>query len=187
MKYGAAYIALAALSVVGGRQFALTTNEMLTVAAAPMQVSLGTVELAASSRPGGPPANTPGKGPGNGAAQAPFTMTGSISNLKPGQRAFLQVHVTNPNQQAIRVKTLATTVIDASPACTANNLSVGVYDASAPGSLTYVVPGKGSSVVIVPIEFVDVPGANQDACKGRTFPLSFDGTAVQSVENRPAR
>lgn len=176
-KYAVAYIALAALSVAGGRQVALLNTPTPPIAAAQSQTSLGSIELAAAS---GKPPGTPGKGPGSGAAQKPFTMTGSVSDLKPGQPTHLPVVVTNPNNQAIKIETLTTSVGNASADCTASNLSVGAYNASTPGSLTYTVPGNGSATVILPIEFADTAG-NQDACKGLTFPLYFDGTAVQHV------
>ncbi len=174
-RYIAAYFALTVLSVAVGRQYALDHN-LDGAHAVPAGVSLGSVELAAAS--GNAPARPEAAGNGQG-AQQPFKMSGSVSNLKPGARTYLPVRIDNPNRQPLSIQRVTVNVANASPTCTADNLSVGSFDAAAPGALTYTVPANSTVTVPIRVELVDRAG-NQDACKNQTFPLSFDGSAVQS-------
>jgi hypothetical protein len=168
VRYAAAYIALTALSVAGGRAVALRHNAEGISAGQP-SISLGTVELAANSKD---------KNKDNG-AQQPFRMSGSVSNVLPGAPTQLPVVLRNPNKQPLRLETLQVAVADASTACTADNLSVASYSSAAPNAPTYVIPGNGQLTVQLALQFLDGSG-NQDACKGKTFPLAFTGSATQA-------
>jgi hypothetical protein len=171
VRYAGVYLALAVLSVGAGRQYALSHNYEGASAAQP-GASLGSVQLIASG-------GTPGK-PDNGqGAQQPFTMSGSVTGLKLGSASHIPVLVANPNKQALTIQTVTVAVADASPTCAAANLTVGSYNASTPGALVYNVPGNGTVTIPIRVELLN-GSANQDACKGKTFPLSFDGTAVQT-------
>jgi hypothetical protein len=109
-----------------------------------------------------------------------FTMAGQVSQLVPGRWTTLPVLLTNPNSQSIKVLTINATAKDASAGCpAAGNLAVLGYDAAAAGATVYIVPGRGSAVVPLPIQLVNAPNRNQNACKGVSFGLSYSGTAMQ--------
>jgi hypothetical protein len=171
VRYAGVYIALTVLSVGAGRQYALSHNYQGASAAQP-GASFGSVELIASS-------GAPGKPDTSNGAQQPFTMSGSVSGLRPGAPAHVPVLVSNPNKQPLTIQRVTVTVADATLACTAANLSVGSYLSSTPGALVYTVPGNGTTTIPIRVELSN-GSANQDACKGKTFPLSFDGDAVQA-------
>jgi len=95
--------------------------------------------------------------------------------LFPGQPGQLRVVVTNPNSTTLSVRTIDVTVKTPSPStCKAAWFTVGDYNAASDPALT--VAPNGSSVVLLPIELVDLPTTNQNACQGATIPLSLSGT-----------
>jgi hypothetical protein len=164
-RYVMAYALCAALGLPFG--WALAQRSNVAAASAQGAVSLGAVVPAASSKP---------------AKDDPhdFTMTGGVTGLLPGRSATLPVLVSNPNSQSIKVLTISVTTSDASKTCLAtSNLVVTGYDSSKPGAASYVVPARGTATVPLPVQLVDAPGRNQNACKGVTFPLSYAGTAMQ--------
>lgn len=172
IRYAGAYIALTVLSVAAGRQYAVSHNYPGASAVQP-GASLGSIELAANTTPGRPDTN-PGQG-----AQQPFTMSGSVTGLKPGSASHIPVLISNPNKQPVTILRVTATVANASANCPAANLTVGSYDSSAPAALNYTVPGNGTVTLPLRVELVSSSG-NQDGCKGKTFPIAFDGTAQQA-------
>jgi hypothetical protein len=169
-----AYLVIAALGVPVGRALAEQRRPAASVSAQG-PTSLGPVLLAGTSS--GPAASV--HNPSDSGPHA-FTMSGGVGGLLPGRWTTLPVLVTNPNSQPIKVLTISATAKDASPACpAAANLSVLRYDATAAGATSYLVPGRGSLLLPLPIQLINVPNRNQNACKGVSFGLSFVGSAVQ--------
>jgi len=115
----------------------------------------------------------------------PFQITGSVSALQIGIWQSIAVRVTNPNPVAIYVASLQVTAApDSTPSgCgTAANLELEQSNISAANTL--IVPHNGSLVlpaqgVTAPrIRLKDLPTVNQDVCKGKSFTLSYSGTAT---------
>jgi hypothetical protein len=114
----------------------------------------------------------------------PFQITGSVSGMQIGIWQSIAVRVTNPNSVPIYVSALQVTAApDSTPSgcSTAANLELEQSNVSA--SNTLIVPANGS--VLLPAQGVsaprirlkDLPTVNQDVCKGKSFSLSYSGTA----------
>ncbi len=114
----------------------------------------------------------------------PFQISGSVSSLQIGIWQSIGVRVTNPNSVAIFVSALQVSAApDSSPAgCrTAENLQFEQSNIST--STRLVVPANGS--LLLPAQGVtaprmrlrNLPTVNQDVCKGKSFALSYSGTA----------
>jgi hypothetical protein len=121
--------------------------------------------------------NGEGSGDIAGGEALPFRLSASALGgpLVPGQERQLRVVVTNPNPSTLTVRTIEVTVKTPTPAtCNAAWFTVGDYNATSDAALA-VVP-QGSSVVLLPIELVNLATTNQNACQGATIPLSLTGT-----------
>ncbi len=134
---------------------------------------------------GGNNGNSGGPNPGHS-----IVLDGSVSgDLAPGAPLTLSVHVSNPNNQDIRVTDVSVTVgtptktddttgeTTTVPTCDTTWVSVEHY--SKPAATGQLVPKHTTRDVALDIELTDEP-VNQDACKGVMFPLSFSATAVQA-------
>ena len=115
----------------------------------------------------------------------PFQITGSVSALQIGEWQSIRVRVTNPNPVSIFVSALrVAAAADSTPSgCrTAENLELDQSNVSTTNTLT--VPANSSVVlpaggVAAPrIRLRNLPTVNQDVCKGKSFPLSYSGTAT---------
>lgn len=115
----------------------------------------------------------------------PFQISGSVSSLAIGVWQTIQLTVTNPNPVAIYVSALRVAVApDSTPAgcTTADNLELEQSNVATTNTL--IVPANGS--VVLPAQGVsaprirlkDLPTVNQDVCKGKSFTLSYSGTAT---------
>lgn len=145
--------------------------------------------LVADSEPVRPAAGGDQSGTGTvlgGTPQAPspeepagvFTISGRVAGLLPGRVSSLPLRVTNPNDFPIQVLTLDTAV--AEPAgCPTGSLSVARYE-HADGTAAVTAPPNGSVEVPVTVRYADSPTADQSGCAGRSFALSFTGTAVDA-------
>lgn len=110
---------------------------------------------------------------------APFAATGEVVGLAPGKMQALKVTITNPDEVAYRIQQLTATPEDANSDCVGpTNLVVSSYEATKPGAATYVVPRKSSITIPLTVMMLNT-ASSQDACKDVTFPLAFDGVAVQ--------
>ena len=114
---------------------------------------------------------------------ASFTITGGIDNLEPGQTKPIGLTLTNPNSVKIFVTGLTVTVSTDStpPGCpSASNLRVTQSNASSANPIA--VPASDSVTLTSSprapqITFLNLPDANQDACKNVTFALTYSGSA----------
>ena len=115
----------------------------------------------------------------------PFQITGSVSALQIGIWQSIALRVTNSNSVAIYVSAVqVTAAADSTPSgCgTAANLELEQSNISAANTL--VVPANSS--VVLPAQGVtaprirlrNLPTVNQDVCKGKSFTLSYSGTAT---------
>jgi len=95
-------------------------------------------------------------------------MSGSIGGLYPGLTTHLPLRVANREQFAIVVTSVVTTVQDASPACTAANLSVAPFV----GTARVLVGGTAIVELTVTLRRSAPRG-----CEGATFPLQYQGEA----------
>ncbi|MGW6935792.1 hypothetical protein ACWGE0_37455 [Lentzea sp. NPDC054927] len=113
--------------------------------------------------------------PVSSAADSPakaFTIAdaGAATGLVPGGTVTRQVRVTNPNNQAIKVTRLDTSVGRPSPNCPANTVTVDALAAP-------VLIAKNSSADVHLT--VRMARTAPDACKNLVFPLTYSGTAIK--------
>lgn len=168
-----AYALTAVLGIPVGWALAQTRHPTAAVSAQG-PTSLGPVRIVAAT------SAAAAKDPGKDVDSHVFTMSGGVTGLVPGRWVTLPVQVSNPNAQTIKVLTITVAGRDASAACPATgNLTVVGYDSTAPGAAVYLVPGRGTVVVPLPIQLVNAANRNQNACKGVSFGLSYAGTAMQ--------
>lgn len=117
-------------------------------------------------------------------AKQPFTITGSVTGLSIGVSKPITVTITNPNNVTIFVSALnvAVSTNSASGGCASNNFELQQSNISS--SLTVAVPANSSVVLpaqgaVAPqILLTDSPTVNQDVCKGKSFTLTYSGTAT---------
>jgi hypothetical protein len=98
----------------------------------------------------------------------PFTVTGSVHGLYPGASLHLHLTVHNDEPFAIVVRSISTTVHDASARCRASNLVVQGFTG------TLRVPRHGRASVTVPVRLGHTA---PNACQGATFRLTYTGRA----------
>jgi len=101
----------------------------------------------------------------------PFTITGDIGDLYPGARAHLNVHVTNPNNTPLTVRSIAVAVEDS------NVIGCG-REWISPGSdvrVSALVPAKSTSHLSFPVRML---GNAPVACQGATWTLNFAGAGT---------
>lgn len=149
-------------------------------AAAPNSTGTATSSGSASS-------GNNGNGNGNGNVKedkVTFTLTGAVvpePGLKLGTPTTLPVTVTNPssnkNKEVLTVTSITVTATAAAAGCDTTNLSIGSYNATAPGATPYVLTVGQSKVIPIPITLIDKPNDDQTPCRGKTFPLHVEGTA----------
>jgi hypothetical protein len=116
----------------------------------------------------------------------PFALAGdALGAMSPGLAPSpVDLVVTNPNNQALRITNLGVTVTGTSrPACGAAEFTVRQYAGSYPLAVAARAQGVRLTTLGVPhgalpaISMLDRPG-NQDACKGVTVHLAYTGTAT---------
>lgn len=109
---------------------------------------------------GGAPAGSSGPYP----APRDFSVSGSVSGLYPGGKAWLRATVRNPYRRPLRLLSLTAAVGRARRACTGSNLDVRPFR----GRL--VVPPRRARVVRL---LVRMPLTAAPECNGARFPLTF--------------
>jgi hypothetical protein len=114
---------------------------------------------------------------------AAFDISGDVTGLVPGVPRPIVLTLSNPNAESIFVTAVAVEIAAEStpPGCPSDpNIALdqpsGITAAS-----PVLVPGHGSVVVTTPpraaqIALVERPW-NQDVCKGKSFALSYSGSA----------
>jgi hypothetical protein len=137
---------------------------------------------------------TEGDGPGDGGSDAgagegstaeslPFDISGDVAGLAPGVWQPIVLTLDNPNATAIYVTSVVVEISeDSTPPGCPSETNIAVDQASGISTASPVrVAGHGSVVLrahpLAPlITLVDRPW-NQDACKGKSFALSYSGSA----------
>ena len=121
------------------------------------------VAIAAIAKPGG----DKGK-PGGGSV---FEISGTVDGyLYPSVGQVLPVKIENPFNSNIEVTAVTITVWDASPSCTAVNVTVG--DVPAP---VFIEAGED---VVVDVPIVMASDVAND-CQGAVFPITYEGVATR--------
>ena len=114
---------------------------------------------------------------------ASFTITGGMDSLEPGQTKPLELTLTNPNSVAIYVTQLTVTAsADSTPSGCPSAGNLQITQSSASSGSPIAIPAKKSvtltSAPLAPqITFLNLPDANQDACKNVSFTLTYSGSA----------
>ena len=109
--------------------------------------------------------------PAGGVAHAAddFVLSANLSGLYPNVDADFPVSVSNPKDFAIAVHSATVAIGDASPSCTAANLSARSFSGNV------VVPADGSTTFPIHLHMA---ASAPNACQGVTFPLTFTATGT---------
>jgi hypothetical protein len=111
-----------------------------------------------------------------------FTITGDVTGLYPGVWVPIPVRITNPHNFTLLVESLDAAVSTAPGSCPESNFEIAAWTAS-PGDAV-AVPANASSFLVPAlkrpqIRLQNLPGSNQNTCKGVTVSLSYSGTATK--------
>ena len=128
-----------------------------------------------------------GDGSGTGASEdgpsERFEISGDVDGLAPGVTKTIALTVRNPNADPIYVTAISVGISEGStPAGCASATNIVLAQPTAiTWSSPVLVPAHGSVVLDAPpraprISFVDLP-RNQDVCKGKSFELTYSGSA----------
>ena len=127
------------------------------------------------SPPSPPPAGKP--------ANLPFQVSGDVSGLAPGASTVIVLTLRNPNSVRIRVTRVTVAVsADSSPSGCSSTTNLVLHQATgiSPGS-PVTIPARGSVTLST---FPRAPRlgfrelrTNQDACRGKSFRLTYTGSA----------
>jgi hypothetical protein len=129
---------------------------------------------------------TPFSGGGDATAQAGgsgFSITGGASHLAPGRVVPIRLTLTNPNGAPIQVTSLVMTIsADSTPGGCSSAANIRLTQSNASAANPITVPGGGSVTLETgprapQIELLNLPDVNQDVCKGKTFTLTYSGSA----------
>jgi hypothetical protein len=132
-----------------------------------------------------PAATTGGSGSGSGSGStggANFTISGGVSGLEPGLTLPVTLTLTNPNSTRIYVTHLAVSMsADSTPSGCSRDANFVITQSSATSTNSIAVPAKGkvtlASAPLAPqISFLNLTTL-QDVCKGKSFVLTFSGSA----------
>jgi large repetitive protein len=111
-----------------------------------------------------------------------FTITGSPDGvLAPGLWRSLPLQITNPNNFTIYLASLEV-VVTSSPAGCPASTNVEIQQSGASSSQSVAVPANGTAVVppaLRPRIRLKNLAVNQDACKNKTFGLTYNGSATK--------
>lgn len=155
----AASLAAAALVLV--LLVALTSGPADQVAAAPAHLTGGT-DLAGGSS-------------GDESSSLGFSAALPDGPIQIGARGELAITVSNPREQPLLLEGVSVSVTGTSEVgCRAEWLVVQPYRPRREHALT-IPPGE-TSRVLLSYTLTDIPGTNQDACKGARFSLSITGS-----------
>jgi hypothetical protein len=113
-----------------------------------------------------------------------FAIAGSLDRtLSPGVTGFLDLALTNPNNQPINITNLTVSITGTSkPGCTPSNFSVtqfsGTYPVTVPPNSVRTLSQLGVAQAQRPrVAMIDLP-VNQDICKSTKLTLSYSGTGT---------
>jgi hypothetical protein len=112
----------------------------------------------------------------------PITLTGAVvGKLGPGTSATLNVTISNPNNQDIVVTSVTGAITSVTSAglvgrlaCSSSWYSLGSFS----GSKT-IAKNKNAQVPLA-LTLTNLPGTNQDNCKGATVRFTFTAQAQQA-------
>lgn len=132
-----------------------------------------------------PATSTGGSGGGSGSGStggANFTISGDVSGLEPGLSLPIRLTLTNPNSTRIYVTRLTVSMsAESTPSGCSRDENFKVIQSDATSASPIAVPAKGkvtlTSAPRAPqISFLNLP-TSQDVCKGKSFALTFTGSA----------
>lgn len=108
---------------------------------------------------------------GLGAVALPFSIAGTVGGLFPGASLPLQLTVSNPNDVAITVRSITTTVTAGSPHCAATRVKVTRFT----GQLRVGAAKTARATV-----HVTLAHAAPNSCQGARFVFSYRGFATEA-------
>ena len=169
-------------TLFGGKKFALGRYR-LRISSAYSTRQL-TFRIVKSGKPAASTGGTgTGSGSGNGSADsANFTISGSVGGLEPGLTLPVKLTLTNPNSIKIYVTHLTLSMsADSTPSGCSRDDNFTITQSDATSSDPIVVPAQGTvTLTSAPhapqITFLNLPTL-QDVCKGKSFALTFSGSA----------
>jgi hypothetical protein len=164
----------------GGNKFALGTYRFrISSAYSTRQLNFKIVKSAK------PAVSTGGSGSGSGSGStgdADFTISGGVSGLEPGLTLPVKLTLTNPNSTRIYVTRLTISMsADSTPSGCSRDTNFRIIQSNASSASPIAVPAKGKVTLTgapraPQIEFLNL-STSQDVCKGKSFALTFSGSA----------
>jgi hypothetical protein len=166
----------------GGKAFVLGTYRLkISSAYSTRQLNFKIIKSA------NPATSTGGSGTGSGSGSgstggADFTISGGVGGLEPGLTLPVQLTLTNPNSSKIYVTHLALGMsADSTPSGCSRDDNFEITQSNASSANPIAVPAKGkvtlTSAPRAPqISFLNL-STSQDVCKGKSFALTFSGSA----------
>ncbi|MGH9042583.1 MAG: hypothetical protein ACRDZ3_20405 [Acidimicrobiia bacterium] len=103
-------------------------------------------------------------------AETTFRVDGNLQGLYPGGTLPLVITLTNHNEFAISVTSVAVSVDGVNPDCPGTLVVPGPFPGPVP------VPGDDHSIVKVPLHMA---GDTPADCEGAKFSLAYDATAIR--------
>jgi hypothetical protein len=101
----------------------------------------------------------------------PFSISGSIGGLYPGDTSPMQLTVNDRERYAITVTSVSTVVRDGGRRCSSSYLHVSAWS----GRLAVAAQGTAHLSVLVTLTH-----SAPDACQGAVFPFGYSGIARRS-------
>jgi len=165
----------------GGKAFALGSYRFrISSAYSTRQLNFKIVKSA------NPATSTDGSGTGSGSSStggADFSISGGVEGLEPGLTLPIRLTLTNPNSTKIYVTRLVVSMsADSTPSgCDRDTNFDAIVQSYVSSDDPIVVPAKGkvtlTSAPRAPqLTFRNLP-VSQDVCKGKSFALTFSGSA----------
>jgi hypothetical protein len=157
--------------------------QLTTASSSSSSSSTSSSQPSAQTLGGGSVDSNNGNGNGNNANPGhPITLTGAVvGKLGPGTSATLNVTISNPNNQDIVVTSVTGAITSVTSAglvgrlaCSSSWYSLGSFS----GSKT-IAKNKNAQVPLA-LTLTNLPGTNQDNCKGATVRFTFTAQAQQA-------
>ena len=111
----------------------------------------------------------------------PSGSTALVRPIAPGVGGTLTVRVENPNNQAVRLTSVSAAVHSVTQGASGPVACDKDWFVISPLTDISVLIGKrGREDVELDVEFTNLPGTNQDRCKGAQYSFTFTATADQA-------
>lgn len=158
------------LLAVTGAGFAVSTSGAARPSTAPGETVLRGYGASSQYTLSSPGANTAPGAAGPYTATM-FTISGNVRGLYPSKTRSLVLTVTNRLRSSITVRSITTSVSNATASCTSGNVAVTKFS----GSLV-VAAGKTAETTV----YATMAKSAPNVCQGKKFPFHYAGMATEA-------